>query len=246
MLTMTGSGLAQNHWSLSWMTLPRVMWKKRRRSERHHLSPKRISEATSTSRRSSPRRWWSLRGAAGFLDCIVLCNCWVYCGQTLFFFQPSFSRSIDQIPLPRLDCSAAQGAKVITPIRPVMCVNQNLDLSDTAIRLMWTMDTSVWWKANRWFQFDCNKNWACWFWRMDFVSPHVGKGSTWGMAWIWQLENWKSNLTQTNSDSIFFKYLMVQLLVLRSPTWELFPKALIWDAMLVGSARRLEDWNTFD
>ena len=70
-------------------------------------------------------------------SCVALCcaiffwagGFWIICSNH-FFLGP------DQIPLPRLDCSAAQGAKVITPIRPVMCLNQNLDLSDTAIRLM--------------------------------------------------------------------------------------------------------------
>ena len=93
------------------------------------------SEATSTSIRSSPRRWWSLRGAAGFLRCIVLCI-FFWAGGFWLISSNHYFLGPDQIPLPRLDCSAAQGAKVITPIRPVMCLNQNLDLSDTAIRLM--------------------------------------------------------------------------------------------------------------
>lgn len=36
----------------------------------------------------------------------------------------------------RLDASNNEGGKVLTPIRPVVCLKQNLDLGETSVRLV--------------------------------------------------------------------------------------------------------------
>jgi len=45
---------------------------------------------------------------------------------------------IQALPLKptRLDCSKSDGVKVITPIRPIACLNQSLDLGETSFRMM--------------------------------------------------------------------------------------------------------------
>lgn len=36
----------------------------------------------------------------------------------------------------RLDSSNSDGTKVLTPIRPVMCLNQSMDLGETSVRIL--------------------------------------------------------------------------------------------------------------
>lgn len=42
---------------------------------------------------------------------------------------------------PRLDSSSSSsdGVKVITPIRPVMCLSQKMDLGETSVRILWSL-----------------------------------------------------------------------------------------------------------